>query len=376
MECSNAAHWKVAVLFGGRSSEHTVSLQSAHAVLCAMAHTRFEAVPVGITREGRWLWYRGALEAIPSGAWEEGDCLPVTLSPDPAVHGLLLGGGDGLCVPPPVGRGYTREYSCGSDMPGTTLYLDAAFPVLHGKNGEDGTVQGLLALGGIPCVGCGVLGSAVCMDKDTAHRLAREAGVEVPAGLVIERGDDALAAARRIGFPLFVKPVRAGSSYGVTRVETEAGLADAAALAFTHDSRVLLEQAVAGFEVGCAVLGTGASLTTGEVDEIELPPACGLFDYTEKYTLKTARIHMPARLPDAERARIRTAAKTVYRALGCEGFARVDLFYTPEGRIIFNEVNTIPGFTAHSRFPAMMRGAGLDFDALVARLIEGTVGAL
>lgn len=341
---------KVAVLFGGRSSEHSVSLQSAHAVLEAMARTRFTAVPVGITEAGRWLWYRGALEAIPSGAWEAGDCLPVTLSPDPAVHGLIVDGGE-------------------------ALRLDAAFPVLHGKNGEDGTVQGLLALGGVPCVGCGVLASAVCMDKDAAHRLAHEAGIAVPAGVALARDGDFFAAARRIGFPVFVKPVRAGSSYGITRVESEAGLAEAVALAFAHDSRVLIEEAVAGFEVGCAVLGSDGTLTAGEVDEIELPPACGLFDYTEKYSLKTARIHMPARLPDAERERIRAAAKTVYRALGCESFARVDLFYTPEGRIVFNEVNTIPGFTAHSRFPAMMRGVGLDFDALVARLIEGTVSA-
>ena len=145
------------------------------------------------------------------------------------------------------------------------------------------------------------------------------------------------------------------------------------AAAFSHDDKVLVEQGVPGFEVGCAVLGEGKSLMVGEVDEIEL--AHGFFDYTEKYTLETARIHMPARLPAAERERIRAAAKTVYRALDCTGFARVDLFYTPEGRIVFNEVNTIPGFTEHSRFPGMMRGAGLAFDTLVAQLIEGTVTA-
>ncbi len=141
--------------------------------------------------------------------------------------------------------------------------------------------------------------------------------------------------------------------------------------AFRHDGKVLVEQAVPGFEVGCAVLGAGEALTVGEVDEIEL--AHGFFDYTEKYTLETARIHMPARLSLAERDRVREAAKTVYRALCCTGFARVDLFYTPDGRIVFNEVNTIPGFTEHSRFPGMMRGAGVEFGPLVERLLEQAV---
>ncbi len=391
---------RVAVLFGGRSSEHAISLQSAAAVVRAMEKSRFEAVPVGITREGRWLRFCGSAQAIASGAWEAADCTPVTLSPDPADHGLLVWEQGGV----------RRER------------LDAAFPVLHGKNGEDGTVQGLLALADIPCVGCGVLASAVCMDKDIAHRLAGAAGVAVPPCAVLraeelcaaapfgaknaareksaaqtagtlsagaradraraadaaappERNMQQLLAARtkQLRYPLFVKPARAGSSFGVTRVETPDRLAEAVAAAFSHDDKVLVEQGVPGFEVGCAVLGEGKSLMVGEVDEIEL--AHGFFDYTEKYTLETARIHMPARLPAAERERIRAAAKTVYRALDCTGFARVDLFYTPEGRIVFNEVNTIPGFTEHSRFPGMMRGAGLAFDTLVAQLIEGTVTA-
>lgn len=390
---------KVAVLFGGRSSEHAVSLQSAAAVLRAMQSSRFEAVPVGITREGRWLRFYGSAEEVASGAWETGHCTPAVLSPNPADRGLLLWEPGGM----------------------RTERLDAAFPVLHGKNGEDGTVQGLLKLAEIPCVGCGVLASAVCMDKDVAHRLAKAAGVEVPPCAVLraeelcaagalaaaqpgqnaerqnpavppkqnalrqtaaaQPGQDALrqylaARTKQLCYPLFVKPARAGSSFGITRVEAADELAAAVAAALMHDDKVLVEQGVPGFEVGCAVLGAGESLTVGEVDEIEL--ARGFFDYTEKYTLETARIHMPARLPAAERERIRAAAKTVYRALECTGFARVDLFYVPgahEGKIVFNEVNTIPGFTGHSRFPSMMRGAGVAFDALVARLIEGQVTA-
>ena len=340
---------KVAVLFGGQSTEHAVSLQSACAVLHAMKGTRFEAVPVGITREGRWFWYRGPLDAVGGGVWEKEECAPVTLTPDASVHGLLVQGAG-------------------------SLYLDAAFPVLHGKNGEDGTVQGLLALAGIPCVGCGVLASALCMDKDAAHRLARAAGVEVPPCAVLHappRPEVLAACTHGLRYPLFVKPACAGSSFGVTRVETPDALPAAVAEAFRHDGKVLVEQAVPGFEVGCAVLGAGEALTVGEVDEIEL--AHGFFDYTEKYTLETARIHMPARLSLAERDRVREAARTVYRALCCTGFARVDLFYTPDGRIVFNEVNTIPGFTEHSRFPGMMRGAGVEFGPLVERLLEQAV---
>ena len=286
---------KVAVLFGGQSTEHAVSLQSACAVLHAMKGTRFEAVPVGITREGRWFWYRGPLDAVGEGVWEKEECAPVTLTPDASVHGLLVQGAG-------------------------SLYLDAAFPVLHGKNGEDGTVQGLLALAGIPCVGCGVLASALCMDKDAAHRLARAAGVEVPPCVVLHappRPEVLAACTHGLRYPLFVKPACAGSSFGVTRVETPDALPAAVAEAFRHDGKVLVEQAVPGFEVGCAVLGAGEALTVGEVDEIEL--AHGFFDYTEKYTLETARIHMPARLSLAERDRVREAAKTVYRALCCTG---------------------------------------------------------
>ena len=365
-QANPARRLKIAVLFGGRSSEHAVSLQSAAAVLRAMQGGRYEAVPVGITRAGRWLRFCGSAEDIASGAWERGACTPVTLSPDPADHGLLVWAQSGV----------RRER------------LDAAFPVLHGKNGEDGTVQGILELAGIPCIGCGVLASAVCMDKDIAHRLAQAAGVDVPPCVVLDTGEmealseagaiqESLAArTQSLRYPLFVKPARAGSSFGVTRVETPEKLSEAVSAALLHDDKILIEQGVPGFEVGCAILGaggTGAGLMAGEVDEIEL--AHGFFDYTEKYTLETARIHMPARLPLAERERIRAAAMTVYRALGCTGFARVDLFYTPEGGIVFNEVNTIPGFTEHSRFPGMMRGAGLAFDALVERLIEGTVTA-
>ena len=337
----------ILVLFGGCSTEYGVSLQSAHAVLTHMAPDRYTPVLVGITREGRWLHYAGPLDAIPEDRWQEAGTVPCTLDLDRGAKRLLLLDGSGRTVP-----------------------FDAAFPVLHGKNGEDGTLQGLLELAGVPVIGCRCLASALCMDKARAHTLAAAAGIRVPAGAVFsrqaERGEVAGAAAR-LGFPLFVKPVRAGSSFGITRVERPEELLGAVEEAFRHDREVLLEEAVPGFEVGCAVLGNEA-LVVGQVDEIEL--SHGFFNFEEKYTLKTSAIHCPARISPELAAAVQEAAKTIYRALDCRGFARVDLFLTPAGEIVFNEVNTIPGFTSHSRYPTMMQRIGVDFTSLVSRVIE------
>ena len=208
------------------------------------------------------------------------------------------------------------------------------------------------------------------MDKHRAHLLASLAGVAAPRGEVFGAGasQEALsAAAERLGWPLFVKPVRAGSSYGIAKVNEPKQLAPAVAEAFRHDREVILEETVPGFEVGCAVLGNG-ELTVGLVDEIEL--SGGFFDFDEKYTLKTSAIHCPARISPEKAAEIQEAAKTVYRALDCKVFARVDFFLAPDGRVVFNEVNTIPGFTSHSRYPNMMKGVGLDFSALLDKLVE------
>ena len=229
-------------------------------------------------------------------------------------------------------------------------------------------MQGLLALAGIPVVGCGVLASALCMDKDRAHRLVRDAGVEVPRSFVFRMGeeDEAIRQAEELGFPLFVKPVGAGSSYGITRVEKRDQLPNAVRLAFQYDCQILVEACIPGFEVGCAVMGNQV-LTVGEPDEIELSQ--GFFDFNEKYTLQTSAIHVPARITAEETRRIKETAQTVYRVLGCSGFARVDVFLEPGGRIVFNEVNTIPGFTAHSRFPNMMKAAGVSFEDVISRAI-------
>ena len=329
----------IAVLFGGCSPEYEVSLQSALAVIKNMDRERFTPIPIGITRQGGWYCFEGSAQEIAANTWHTGEnCAPVTISPD---------------------RREPVLYKC-TDNHITEIHVDAAFPVLHGKNGEDGTVQGLFELMGVPVVGCGVLASALCMDKHQAHQIVRAAGIEAPRALVLERGqgiESAHALAEQIGYPLFVKPVRAGSSFGITKVADRENLPAAVALASQYDREIILEEVIPGFEAGCAVMGD-ESLTVGEVDEVELTD--GFFDYTEKYTLKTSTIHVPARIPAATARRVKDAARTIYRALGCSGFARVDMFLTPDGQIVFNEVNTIPGFTEHSRFPRMMEAVGLD----------------
>lgn len=337
---------KVLVLFGGCSSEHEVSLESAAAVLSHLDTSRFAPVAAGITRQGQWLLYEGEWDALAAGGWESRG-VPCTLNLARGSRELLL-----------------------LDGSSRRVAVDVAFPVLHGKNGEDGTVQGACELAGLPVVGCGTLAGALCMDKVRAHRLAAAAGVRVPQNRCFGRcvtEEELRAAAEELRFPLFVKPLRAGSSLGVSRVERMEALQEAVQNALQYDSEVVVEQAVDGFEVGCAVMGNDV-LTVGLVDEIEL--SGGFFDFTEKYTLKTSRVHCPARISLEKAAEVRRAAKTVYRALGCRGMARVDLFLTPDHEIVFNEVNTIPGFTAHSRFPSMMQGIGLGFRELLTRLIE------
>ncbi len=303
---------------------------------------------VGITREGEWLLYRGGPERIANGTWRFGDCVSAALSPNRGERALLVFEAGGV----------------------QKITVDAVFPVLHGENGEDGTVQGLCELAGIPLVGCGTLASALGMDKDRSHRLAALAGVRVPRSFALIQGCDLAdvhSRAQQLGYPLFVKPAGAGSSFGVSRVAAPQELESAVREALRYGGRALVEECIPGFEVGVAIMGN-RELTVGEVDEIEL--ADGFFDFTEKYQLITSKIHVPARIEPEKASEIKRAAEAVYRALGCRGFARVDLFLTPAGEIVFNEINTIPGFTAHSRFPGMMRAAGLTLAQVVARVIE------
>ena len=341
---------RVAIIFGGCSPEYGVSLQSAYAVIAHLDREKYESVLVGISAEGRWYEFHGKEERIAEDTWcNEEDCIPAAVSPDRVGGGLLLF---------KDGKVEKKE-------------IDAAFPILHGSNGEDGTVQGMFELAGIPVVGCGPLASALCMDKDRAHRLVSLEGIRTPGSFVIERDADraqTLQRAEALGYPLFVKPVKAGSSYGITRVTEAEGLPEAIEAALAYDRRVIIEEEIVGFEVGCAVMERNG-LVIGEVDEIEL--SGDFFDFDEKYTLKSSVIHVPARIGREKAKEVKQAAAVIYRALDCRGFARVDMFLTGEGEIVFNEVNTIPGFTAHSRFPNMMKAAGVSFGEILDAVMDG-----
>lgn len=345
---------KIAVLFGGCSTEYDISLQSAYSVITHLDINKYDPILLGITPSGEWFHFSGELVKIKENTWyNPSDCVRAIISPSREAHGVL-------------------EFDAGEIR---TIRLDAAMPILHGKNGEDGTVQGLLELAGIPIIGCNTLCSALCMDKDKAHKIAHMAGVRVPRSFVLHNEMDeelALTQAENLGYPLFVKPVRSGSSFGITKVSNRSDLPTAFRLAFLHDDKVIIEETISGFEVGCAVLGND-KLIVGELGEIEL--ADGFFDYKEKYTPKTYSYHVPARIPMLKAEEIKDTARTIYRALGCTGFSRVDLFLTPSGEIIFNEVNTIPGFTAHSHYPHMLKAAGVSFEQIIVTAIQLAVGA-
>ncbi|MDF2487010.1 MAG: ddl2 [Herbinix sp.] len=258
---------KIAIIFGGCSSEYCVSLQSAHAVISNIDLRHYETVLVGITKEGSWLRYHGSIDKLQNDTWhmDKKECIPIIVSPDRSLHGMIELRLEGI------------KY----------IKIDAVFPVLHGINGEDGTVQGLLELANIPLIGCGTLCSALCMDKDKAHRLVKAEGINVPKSVVLSKHYDSLVLydkTKDLNYPLFVKPVKGGSSIGITKIYDENDLSMAVRTAFSYDNEIIIEENIEGFEVGCAILGNH-DLMVGEVDEIELTD--GFFDYNEKYTLKS-----------------------------------------------------------------------------------------
>jgi D-alanine--(R)-lactate ligase len=332
----------IAILFGGCSEEHDVSVKSAIEIAANIDTRKYAPVYVGITRSGVWKLSDG-----PAADWEAGPCTPAVISPDRETHGLLVEHRDGWRAVP----------------------IDAVFPVLHGRTGEDGAVQGLLELSGIPYVGCDIQSSATCMDKSLAYVVARSAGIDTPEFVVVPDGGAPVPDLWT--YPVFVKPARSGSSFGVTRVERADEMRAAVAAARRYDDKVVLEQAIRGTEVGCAVLGNGAELAVGAVDQIELRH--GIFrihqEATPEQGSENAVITVPAPLPDASRARIQATAKEIYTALGCRGLARVDMFLQDDGRIVLNEVNTLPGFTAYSRYPRMMAAAGVTLTEVIDRCI-------
>ncbi|MGJ3508716.1 D-alanine--(R)-lactate ligase [Enemella sp. A6] len=333
----------VGIIFGGTGEEHPVSVKSAREVARHLDTTRYRPHWIGITTEGAW-----RLCDTPEGDWANTRSRPVVISPDRNVHGLMVL----------------------DDGRYELIRLDVVFPVLHGSFGEDGTIQGLLELSGIPYVGCDVQASAVCMDKALTYTVARSAGIETPPYWVVDA--DQQPDAQRLRYPVFVKPARSGSSFGVTMVTGEDELSEAVAEARRYDTKVVIEQAVAGAEVGCAVLGQGHDLLTGEVDRVALTH--GFFRIHQEDAPETgsenASFIVPADIPEASRRLVHESAKAIYRIMGCTGLARVDLFLTEDGRVVLNEVNTLPGLTSYSRYPRMMAASGISMADLLDRLLS------
>ncbi len=344
---------KVAIVFGGVSSEHEVSRVSAASVVRAIDKEKFEAVLIGITKnEGRWLLFNGSPEEMEDGSWEHNPGnLPAFIAPDRSVHGAVV-----------VKNGGAEN-----------LRLDAVFPVLHGKNGEDGTIQGLFELSGIPYVGCSVLASAVCMDKAVTNSLLDHFSVkraEWGAMMCTEMDRfDELADRfeRNLNYPIFVKPANAGSSVGISKARNRAELKDALVLAFLHDDKAVLERTVVGKELECSVLGNREPIAS-EVGEIL--PANEFYDYEAKYHSSASETRIPASITPEQSLKIRETAIKAYTALGCEGLSRVDFFLeTATGEVLLNEINTIPGFTSISMYGKMMEYSGVPYTELITRLI-------
>jgi len=342
---------RLAILYGGRSAEHQISVVSARSVMEALDPERFEAVPIGITRRGAWL--------LPARS-------PLELNPPDGTLPEVEAAGAEVALRP--------EQAAALTAPGLGR-VDVVFPILHGPYGEDGTVQGLFELADLPYVGSGVLASALAMDKAMAKVVLAQAGLpQAPYLVVHERAWDtepdrvAAEVAERLGWPVFTKPARLGSSIGITKVKAPGELAGGLAAAFAHDAKALVEQGIAARELECGVLGNDApeASVVGEV-----VPGREFYDFEAKYLDESLKLEIPAPVPDEVKARVRELSLRAFLALDCEGLARVDFFYEEAtGRVLLNEVNTIPGFTPKSMFPMLWAASGLAYPDLVARLVD------
>jgi D-alanine-D-alanine ligase len=348
-----AERLRVALLFGGRSAEHDVSVISAGNVFRALDPARYDTVPIGITRSGVWL-----LSSLNDGPF------PAAVPKSGPRVALVPGGAGQLAI-------LSETNAAAPDL---SRSVDVVFPVLHGPFGEDGTVQGTAEIAGVPYVGSGVLGSAAAMDKDVAKRLMRDGGLPIARFLSFAQRDapsfDAVAA--ELGRPVFVKPARLGSSVGISKAGTREEFAKAIAEAFRHDRKILVEEYVRGREIECGVLeGEDGSLTASPPGEIVPSNRHGFYTYEAKYLDEEgAAIKVPADLAPGVSDKVRKLSIEAFRALGCEGLARVDFFLREDGRLVINELNTLPGFTNISMYPKVMGALGISYPELVDRLIR------
>lgn len=332
---------RIALLAGGRSSEHDISLASARSVLAALDPERFDVTTVAIGRDGRW---------------ELGDGASPPRELEQAARELDAASAHAAAETLPV--------PADAAVPATLADVDVVLPILHGPFGEDGTVQGLLELAGVPYVGAGVAASAVCMDKDLCKKVLHKSGITVADHVAIREGDEIT---NPFGFPVFVKPARLGSSVGITKAHDEEELREAVELARRHDDKVLVEEFVAGTEVECGVLGNRRPLAS-VVGEIV--PHAEWYDYAAKYDEGGSDIIIPARISDEAAQRVQAVAVDAFVATDCEGMARIDFFVREDGEVVLNEINTIPGFTETSVYARLFEASGISYPALLQRLID------
>ena len=353
----------ILILFGGKSSEYEVSLSSATGAIENMDTGRYDVRLCGITREGRMYWFEDDPAMIAADTWQSGKKYPLSVDFSDGTVVVMREGG--------------AEH----------VHIDAVLPMIHGKFCEDGTMQGLFAVAGIPVVGCDCQSSAVCMDKaaakaivagETSIRMAK--AVVVKAGAVRDEGDLLRIreeAEGKFGYPMFVKPSRAGSSVGVTKVKTADGFIEAVRAALREDTKVLVEECIAGREIEVAVLEEHGVYTVAHPAEIDTGSS-EFYDYETKYISDASSFYLPARLPEDKQDEVRRYAESVFRALDCRGFARVDFFFVAgdgreDGTFVFNEINTLPGFTPISMYPKMMVNDGISYPDLLSRLIESAL---
>lgn len=343
---------RVAIIAGGRSSEHPISCISASGVLAAIDRSKFEPILIGITQSGTWIDMR-------QSDFERGS--------------------DGLSYVPEGGEKLIVDIHGIKDSKGSDLGIDIAFPLLHGAYGEDGTIQGLFEMAGIAYVGSGVLASAVAMDKSFAKPIYADFGLKVADGITVHRDnwnkskDLEIAKIRALGFPIFIKPARSGSSRGTSKVRDESEISAALEDAFNYDPRVLVEAAVVGREIECAVLQIDSVATASVLGEVRVHPPHEFYDFEAKYLDGSTTFDIPANLAEPIASAISQAAITAFEALGCEGLARVDFFLSEDNQIIINELNTMPGFTPTSVFPALWEKTGKSYSQLITILLDSAL---
>ncbi|HVS80163.1 MAG TPA: D-alanine--D-alanine ligase family protein [Pyrinomonadaceae bacterium] len=353
---------RIGVIFGGRSGEHEVSIRSARSVIEAMDASKYEVVPIAITKTGNWLAPAAAAKLLPKGTQRR-------------LSARVLGQSkaDVAIIGDPSRRGLARLDSYGKAEP-----LDVVFPVLHGTFGEDGTIQGLLEMAAIPFVGCGTLASACGMDKVTMKALFREAGLPIchytwllRSEFEREPGKVLRRMAKEIGFPAFVKPANLGSSVGISKATDKKSLAHAIKLAARYDRKIMVEEAIDGREIECAVIGNDQPRASLPGEYVIHEESARFLDYTEKYS-STGNVEfvVPARVSKAKAKAIRSMAVAAYKAIDASGLSRVDFFLKRDGELLVNEINTLPGLTDVSGFPKMWEASGVPFSRIIDELIE------